>query len=124
MAKKEPTVIHYPDTIPDHIDQGFAQLDESSLHPRGSISYGPTPQDSPESRKYRSRFDAQALVFTTAAALAEVRVDHDLQRVPKRFTVLWKSAACDVYAGPSAWTTASVFLIGSVAGVKVTVEVA
>ena len=89
----------------------------------GGISYGFTPQDLPDGRRAVGKIDAETVVFETVNP-GEVRVDHDLGRVPRRFLVVHKSNAVDVYRGTSTWTESVVYFEASVSGETVTVELA
>lgn len=102
--------------------RGFPRIDESQVPP-GALSYGFVPQSVQESNRRAGRTDAEYVTFTTNGA-NDVRVEHDLRRPPRRFAVVWKSAAVDVFPGTSAWNATTVFFQASASGQTVTVELA
>jgi len=51
-----------------------------------------------------------ATATSPGTANTQFTVNHTLQRIPVGFDVKKKDAACDVYAGITAWTTTQIFL--------------
>jgi hypothetical protein len=83
-------------------------LNEDVVSP-GGISLGFAPQILPDGRLQRSgRLDAQMVTFITNGA-TDVRVDHDLGRVPRRFSLIHATADIRVWKGTAAWTVSSAF---------------
>lgn len=110
------------DPASDPAASGMVHLGDENLV-IGGISYGFTPQEIPDGRQNVGKIDAQTVVFETVSP-GEVRIDHDLGRVPRRFVVVHKGAAVDVFRGISTWTESVVYFSASVNGVTVTVELA
>lgn len=88
---------------------------------RRTLALGPAPRLQ-EGVKRPPAIDSSLVPFITT--IAEKRVDHNLGRVPTRFVVVWKSAAVDLFPGPTAWNASSCFFAATVASVQVTVEIA
>jgi hypothetical protein len=127
MAKREPTVMTLFGGIPDPATTAQASsvvhLSESNIVP-GGLSFGFTPQVPQDGRRTVGRRESQAIAFASLAAPTETRVDHDLGRVPRRFSVIHKDGACDVYRGTNPWNTSTIWLLCSNGAVNVTVELA
>jgi len=70
---------------------------------RGGLSYG----DGTNSDNIAGQW---AAVTSPGAANTEFAVAHGLRKVPTGFHVLKKNAACDVYAGTTAWTSTHIYL--------------
>lgn len=101
-----------------------AAMSDEELVPPGGITLGFAPQVPADGRLARTgRMDAQMVTFTTAGA-TNVRVDHDLGREPRRFTLIHATGDIRVWKGTVAWNASSAFFQASAAGQIVTVELA
>ena len=101
------------DPASDPAASGMFHLGEENLV-KGGISFGFTPHDLPDGRRAVGKLDAETVVFETVNP-GETRVDHDLGRVPRRFVVVHKTGAVDVYRGTSTWTESVVYFSASAA---------
>jgi hypothetical protein len=96
---------------------------DGALARGGVIGLGFVPQIQADLTQPAGALDAQYVTFTVTGA-NDVAVDHNLKRVPRRFAVVHKSAAVDVFRGVAPWTDSRVFFRASVAAQVVTVELA
>jgi len=103
--------------------QDGQSLDDAAFARGGVIPLGFVPHIKADLPQMAGSMDSQYVVIETNGA-NDVPVDHQLRRIPRRFTVVNKTVACDVYAGVPAWTDSRAFFRASVAGATVTIELA
>ena len=100
---------------------GAATVDQIAymvLAKRGGA--GPSLGDATDGSRPPALDATYQVVTTPATADTEFGFFHGLGRVPVAFVVVKKDRACDVYVGPTAWTTTYIHLKCSVASAAIT----
>lgn len=98
-------------------------MDDGSLVIGGAFGPGFVPLVPQDGRQQAGAQDAEYVSFSTVNP-GEARVDHDLGRQPRRFTLVNTAGQVTLWRGTSIWTASSVFFAASANGVTVTVELA
>lgn len=96
-------------------------LDDIYKATRGNLTFGTGPNNLINKNDQSQNIaGAWALVTAPVAPNTEFAVTHNLGKIPTGFDVKNKTAACDVYAGTTAWTTTQIFIKATVASVSLT----